>query len=214
MTKLMKLLTGAGAALVLSACGQAQNTANQAPPAPPVDQAAQAAKAQLAQEKTNEMTVESFFKPGITMDERLALMSPGYIQHNPVFVRFGELNNVQGRDAFKLMLETLSKLRGGGAPFGPPPAGAAPKGPQPPQANFLYKVMADGDTVTVIHQRYLPDPQNKGKFYEVYGFDTFRMEDGKIAEHWDDATIPEKLPIFLREPVSTIKFPKQTQPVY
>jgi len=214
MTKLLQLLIGAGAALVLSACGQAQNTAaTQAAPAP-VDQAAQAAKARLAQQNTNEMTVESFFKPGITMDERLALMSPGYVQHNPVFVRFGELNNVQGRDAFKLMLETRSKLRGGGAPFGPPPGAAKAKGPKPPQANFLYKVMADGDMVTVIHQRYMPDPQHHGKFYEVFGFDTFRMENAKIAEHWDDATIPAKLPIFLREPVSKIKFPKQTQPVY
>jgi predicted SnoaL-like aldol condensation-catalyzing enzyme len=215
MAKLTRLWMGAGAALVLAACSQAQNTAANQPP-PPVDQAAEAAKAQLAKQAANEMVVQDFFKPGTTMDERLAVLSPDYIQHNPAFLRFAEVNNVtNGRDAFKLMLETLSKLRGGGAPFGPP-QGAAARGPQPPQGNPLYKVLADGDLVTVIHQRYAADPQYKGMFYEVYGFDTFRLQDGKIAEHWDDATIPTMGPmaILIREPVGKLKFPKQTQPVY
>jgi predicted SnoaL-like aldol condensation-catalyzing enzyme len=216
MAKLTNLLLGAGAALVLVACGQAQNTAANQPPPPPVDQAAEAAKAQLAKQSANEMVVESFFKPGISMDDRLALLSPDYIQHNPAFVRFAEVNKVQnGRDAFKLMLDTLSRLRGGGFPFGPPP-GAATHGPQPPQGNALFKVLADGDLVTVIHQRYAPDPQHKGMFYETYAFDTFRLQDGKIAEHWDDAAIPTMGPMarLMRTPVSKIKFPKATQPIY
>ncbi len=216
MAKLTNLLIGAGAALVLAACGQAQNTAATQPAPPPVDQAAEAAKAQLAKQAANEMVVQNFFKPGTTMDERMDILSPDYIQHNPAFVRFAEVNNVQnGRDAFKLMLETLSKLRGGGPPFGPP-QGVAARGPQPPQGNMFYKILADGDLVTVIHQRYAPDPQHKGMFYEVYGFDTFRLQDGKIAEHWDDATIPTMGPmaILMREPVSKLKFPKQKQPVY
>jgi predicted SnoaL-like aldol condensation-catalyzing enzyme len=37
-------------------------------------------------------------------------------------------------------------------------------------------------------------------------FDTFRLQDGKIAEHWDDATIPTTGPMarLMRTPVSTI----------
>jgi predicted SnoaL-like aldol condensation-catalyzing enzyme len=76
---------------------------------------------------------------------------------------------------------------------------------------MLYKVMADGDMVTIIHQRYRPDPQHKGKFYQVFSFDTYRVQNGLLAEHWDDATIPEKLPIFLKVPVKDMKFPKQTK---
>jgi len=211
MSKLRNLLIGAGAALALSACGQAQNTAaTQPPPAPPVDQAAEAAKAQLATQAANEKVVQDFFKPGITMDERMALMSPDYVQHNPAFVRFAEINNIQnGRDAFKLMLESLSKLRGGGPPFGPMP-GEHAHGPQPPPGNMFYKIMADGDMVTVLHERYLPEPGMKGKFYPMYAFDTFRVQDGKLAEHWDDATIPTTgmMAILMREPVSKVHFPK------
>jgi predicted SnoaL-like aldol condensation-catalyzing enzyme len=79
---------------------------------------------------------------------------------------------------------------------------------------MFYKIMADGDMVTVIHQRYAPDPQHAGKFYEVFAFDTFRMQDGKMAEHWDDATIPNPLPPFLRAPMDKLHYPKQTQPLY
>jgi len=212
MLKLTKLLIGAGAAVALSACGQAQNTAQTPPPPPPVDQAAEAAKAQLAKQDANEKVVEAFFKPGVTMDERMAIMSPDYVQHNPVFVRFAEVNKIDnGRDAFKAFVETLSKLRGGGPAFGPPPG--EHKGPQPPEGNMFYKTMADGDLVTVLHERYMPDPGMKGKFYPVYSFDTFRVQDGKLAEHWDGATIPQPLPIFLRVPMDKLHFPKATKPI-
>jgi predicted SnoaL-like aldol condensation-catalyzing enzyme len=205
---------GAGLALALSACGQNQTTAQTAPPAPPpVDQAAEAAKARLAQQDANIKVVQEFFKPGVSMDERMNLMSPDYVQHNPAFVRFMEINNIQnGRDGFKAYVDALSKLHGGGPAFGPPPG---PKnGPQPPQGNMFYKTTADGDLVTIVHERYMPDPFKKGQFYPVYSFDTFRVQDGKLAEHWDGATLSTTGPnaILLREPVSKIHFPKQTKP--
>jgi len=208
MAKFRYLLLGAGAALALAGCGQSPSTTATVAPAPVVDQAAEAAKARLAQQDANVKVAEAFFKPGISMDDRLNLMSPDYVQHNPAFVRFGEINNVQGKDAFKLFVDTLTKLHGGGNPFGPPPGA---KGPKPPQGDMFYKVTADGDLVTILHKRYRPDPQNKGKFYEAYGFDTFRIQDGKLAEHWDDATIPEPLPVYLKTPVKSLKFPKQTK---
>ncbi|MGH8207223.1 MAG: nuclear transport factor 2 family protein [Steroidobacteraceae bacterium] len=207
----MKLLAGAGVALVLAACGQTQQstaTTRATPPAPAVDQAAEAAKARVAQDQANEMIVEKVFAPGTNPQDVVNLLAPDYIQHNPVFVRFAQLNNVQGRDAFKLFIDTLTRLHAGGNPFGPPPG---ERSPQPPAGNMLYKVMADGDMVTIIHQRYRPDPQHQGKFYEAFSFDTYRVQNGLLAEHWDDATIPAKLPIFLKVPVKDIKFPKQTK---
>lgn len=214
MSKLSKLLMGAGVALALSACGQTQTAQTPPPAPPPVDQAAVAAKAQLAQQQANIKVVQEFFKPDITMDERMNLMSPDYVQHNPAFVRFAEINNIQnGRDAFTAYLGALSKLRGGGPAFGPPP-GANKGGPQPPAGNMFYKVVADGDLVTVIHERYMPDPLKKGQFYPVYAFDTFRVQDGKVAEHWDGAEIQTTGPtaILLKQPLSKIHFPKQTKP--
>lgn len=206
MDKFGKVLIGA-AALVLAACGQTQNTAATPPPPAPVDQAAEAAKAQLAQEDANKKAVEAWYRPGITTDERMGLMTPDYVQHNPAYTLFAQVNHVQGRDGFRLYLDTLAKLRGGGAPFGPR-AGA--KGPQPPPGNTLYKLIADGDLVTVIHQRYALQPGTRDKFYPVYAYVTFRVDNGKLAEDWDDGTLPAVLPLYLREPVSKLKFPKQS----
>jgi predicted SnoaL-like aldol condensation-catalyzing enzyme len=214
MARLIRLLFGIGAALALAACGQSQTTTATAttratPPAPAVDQAAETAKARIAQAQADKKLAEKVFAPGTNPEDVVKLLAPDYIQHNPMFVRFGELNNVQGRDAFKLFIDTLTRLHGGGNPFGPPPG---TRGPKPPPGDMLYKVMADGDMVTIVHKRYLPDPQHAGKFYETFSFDTYRVQNGLLAEHWDDATIPAKLPIFLKVPVKDIKFPQQVKP--
>jgi predicted SnoaL-like aldol condensation-catalyzing enzyme len=50
-------------------------------------------------------------------------------------------------------------------------------------------VMADGDYVTVLVPRELPDPRNPGKTYRTSWFDTWRFVDGKADEHWDPAQI-------------------------
>jgi len=48
-------------------------------------------------------------------------------------------------------------------------------------------IIAEGDLVTLVFKRMREDPKDKSK-YEVFGFDTFRIKDGKIVEHWDAAT--------------------------
>jgi predicted SnoaL-like aldol condensation-catalyzing enzyme len=48
-------------------------------------------------------------------------------------------------------------------------------------------IIAEGDLVTLIFKRMREDPKDKSK-YEAFGFDTFRIKDGKIVEHWDAAT--------------------------
>ena len=47
-----------------------------------------------------------------------------------------------------------------------------------------------GDIVTVIHKVYRQDPTAEtGKFYEAFTFDSFRVRNGKLVEHWDGAVI-------------------------
>lgn len=54
----------------------------------------------------------------------------------------------------------------------------------------LEVVTAECDIVTVVHKNYRQDPTAEpGKFYEVFTFDTFRVRNGKLVEHWDGAVI-------------------------
>ena len=49
-------------------------------------------------------------------------------------------------------------------------------------------ITAEGDLVTWIFKRLRKDPKDPSKTYEAFWFDTFRIRDGKIVEHWDGAT--------------------------
>ena len=79
---------------------------------------------------------------------------------------------------------------GGGAGRGPAPAATGP-----PAGNPLEIVMAECDLVTVIHRNNRQDPTAPpGTFYEVFTFDTFRVRNGKLVEHWDGAVINPPAP--------------------
>jgi predicted SnoaL-like aldol condensation-catalyzing enzyme len=188
-----------GAALALSACGKgpppAQEAAVVSPPVPAANPAADEALAKQAQQEENKKVVAAFFREGITTEERYDLLHPDYIQHNPLFRRFGEINKAKGREEFKLLMTLITQGKGGMRPPAPP-AGATP----PPPGEFVHIVMADGDLVTVLQKRYSPDPQNKGQYYESFWFDTWRVKEGKLYEHWDAMTIPDKVPELLKGP--------------
>jgi predicted SnoaL-like aldol condensation-catalyzing enzyme len=148
-----------------------------------------AAVAGHAREEANKKLAAEFFRKGITLEERMALLHPDYIQHNPVFSRFNEINGLQGPAGFAAMIKVVRAA----APPGPPPT--------PPAGNDpTYMMVAEGDIVTVIQKRQTADPQNPGKFYETFWFETWRVKDGKLYEHWDAATIPEKIPEHLKAP--------------
>ena len=84
-----------------------------------------------------------------------------YIQHNP--------NVATGRDA---MVAYMKKTR--------------PVRPIDPQITFpVIAIMAEGNLVMVATVSYAPDPDAPGHKYAGTHFDLFRIEDGKIAEHWD-----------------------------
>ena len=51
----------------------------------------------------------------------------------------------------------------------------------------VVAIIAEGDLVMLSFVREMPDPTDKSKKYTTTWFDLFRIENGKIAEHWDCA---------------------------
>lgn len=128
----------------------------------------------------NKKVVLEFFRPGA---DRVALADPSYIQHNPAFKKRAEEKKISDYEAFKETFTARARGRGRGQ--------ATPGGPRPPRGNMLEIVTAECDLVTVVHKGYRQDPTAEpGKFYEVFTFDTFRVRNGKLVEHWDSAVIP------------------------
>jgi predicted SnoaL-like aldol condensation-catalyzing enzyme len=91
-------------------------------------------------------------------------MAESYIQHNPLVA--------SGRAPF---VEFLSKYQ-------------KPKPIEPKVAAPLVAIVAEGDLVTMVFARELPDPKDETKKYTTTWFDMWRIEKGKMAEHWDAAT--------------------------
>jgi predicted SnoaL-like aldol condensation-catalyzing enzyme len=52
----------------------------------------------------------------------------------------------------------------------------------------LVAILAEGDLVLMVFARELKDPKDESKTYTSTWFDMWRIEDGKMAEHWDAAT--------------------------
>jgi predicted SnoaL-like aldol condensation-catalyzing enzyme len=54
-------------------------------------------------------------------------------------------------------------------------------------------VLAECDLVTAIIKNTPRDPTaSRGTTYERFSFDTFRVRNGKLVEHWDDEEITEE----------------------
>lgn len=51
----------------------------------------------------------------------------------------------------------------------------------------VVAIVAEGDLVMLSFAREMTDPADKTKKYTTTWFDMFRVENGKIAEHWDCA---------------------------
>jgi predicted SnoaL-like aldol condensation-catalyzing enzyme len=100
---------------------------------------------------------------GRQLDQADKFMKEDYMQHNP--------NADTGLKGFK---EFFSKL-------------PAPKGGVPNTLAGLVAIQAEGDFVTLSFVREYDDPANPGKKYTTTWFDMFRIDNGKIAEHWDSA---------------------------
>jgi predicted SnoaL-like aldol condensation-catalyzing enzyme len=93
-------------------------------------------------------------------------MAESYIQHNP--------NVPTGRAAF---VEFFTRVRK------PATIEARIKAP-------VVAIVAEGDYVVLSFARENVDPKDATKKYGTTWFDMFRIENGKIAEHWDPALKP------------------------
>jgi predicted SnoaL-like aldol condensation-catalyzing enzyme len=154
----------------IPAIAQQQGVPIQANPAP-------GCSATPAELEANKKVVIAFFTPGV---DRVALADPAYKQHNPAFKKRAEENHVTDYEEYKASF--ANGARGARGPA---------NGPRPPAPSLLEVVTAECDLVTVVHKLYRPMPgAEEGKFYEFFTFDTFRVKNGKLIEHWDGSAIP------------------------
>jgi predicted SnoaL-like aldol condensation-catalyzing enzyme len=155
-------------------------------PPPPANAAnpAPGCTATPAQLEANKKVAMQFFR--VTGDDRVALADPSYKQHNPAFKKRGEDAKISDYDEFKNSFSSAALAARQG---GPGAGRGQAAGPQPPAGNPFEIVTAECDLVTVIHKNNRQDPTAPGKFYEVFTFDTFRVRNGKLVEHWDGAVI-------------------------
>lgn len=90
-------------------------------------------------------------------------MTESYIQHNPTVPT--------GRAAFVDFFSKFAK---------PKPIAPRVKAP-------LVSIVAEGDYVVLSFVREVAEASDPAKKYTTTWFDMFRIENGKIAEHWDGA---------------------------
>ncbi len=101
---------------------------------------------------------------GQNFDVASDYIAQDYIQHSP-----GIESGLDG------LLDYLKTSRPGAEPLEPGTY---------PLTEFEF-VLAEGDLVQLMHQRELPSRDDPDTLVPVWWYDTFRVENGKIAEHWD-----------------------------
>lgn len=171
----------AGALVALCASAGIALAQTPAPAAAPV-QREPLCKEQVpqAQLEANKQLLLSFFNQpaGLTRDERSArTQSENYIQHNPRFLRMDEITGATGRQAWVKAGEEAGR-----------------RGIQLVALNGIRLqnpviLMAECDLVTAIYKGVLPDPDDPSRTYEAFAFETFRVKDGKVTEHWDQVQL-------------------------
>jgi hypothetical protein len=185
-----KPLIGIGICVVLSVLARGYATAQSSDPAAD-------ARARLATQHANEKLAWAYYRPGNTIDQRLAYISPKFVNHNLGMERFMALNKIAtSKEGFRIMVETRAKL------LGDPNTGTNGPAAQP------YEVMASGDLVAIVHEHQQADPANPVETRAVYQYDLFRIENGKFVEHWDGTPLPQPLPTLLSMPISQMHFPQ------
>lgn len=99
------------------------------------------------------------------LDQVEQFLDPNLIQHNP---RLG--NGVQAFREF-----AAAYWRG------------QPKLPVEPTLTTKFDVvLANDDLVLLMRRIPTPDPSDPSKTYDRFGFDLYRVANGKIVEHWDE----------------------------
>jgi predicted SnoaL-like aldol condensation-catalyzing enzyme len=143
-------------------------TIAQVNPGPPSDQKAWL-KSDNPKLERNKKIVYDFWREVLEaghMDLAPQFMTETYIQHNP--------NVPTGRQGF---IDFFSKI------LKPQPIVDSIKGFSGP----LITIVAEGNLVILVFKRELPDPKDPSKKYTTTDFEMLRVEEGKVAEHWDTA---------------------------
>lgn len=123
----------------------------------------------LAQEEANKRLVLDMWYHvicGRDLGRAGEYIAPDYIQHSP--------SAGQGLDA---LVAFLKVELGGDEPHAPGTYEQTP---------FEF-VLAEGDLVQLMFKRPVPDPHRPGETIPVWWYDTYRVKDGLIVEHWDSA---------------------------
>jgi predicted SnoaL-like aldol condensation-catalyzing enzyme len=97
-------------------------------------------------------------------DQAREILTDEYVQHNP--------DIPSGADAIIAFAKSEA---------GAQARNSMRPSPEPPV------LIAEGDLVVQMIARDLPDPDKPGETYRSYWFDLWRVEDGRLAEHWDAA---------------------------
>ena len=91
-------------------------------------------------------------------------LAESYMQHNPTVPT--------GRKGFVDLFSKFAK---------PQPIVDTIKGP-------VVAIVAEGDLVVISFAAKLPEPSDSTKTFTTTWLDMFRIENGKLAEHWDGAS--------------------------
>jgi predicted SnoaL-like aldol condensation-catalyzing enzyme len=140
----------------------------------------------------NRQLVRAFFAPERSPLDAYNMMTPDYVQHNEGVKRFGQINGLKDREAFKAIDEILTKNAQRPELF--EEAGR-------PKNEMAFKIIANCDYVIAVHRTYMPDPQKNGDYYMAFDYELWRIKDGKFAEHWDSQRIPTPVPELMRTPL-------------
>lgn len=131
--------------------------------------AAQQSAAEAARLEANKQVLMKFFALGGDLEARKKMLTDDYKQHNP---RFVELTGTIGQQAW---IDAINTARGR----------IRVTDPDFNLRSTPVILMAEGDLVTAIYKAVLPNPDDPSKTYEAFNFETVRIRDGKLAEHWD-----------------------------
>jgi predicted SnoaL-like aldol condensation-catalyzing enzyme len=164
-------VTFSGALALLAACSD-QGAAPGRAPAPTVALAAPADPAAAKQ-----LLLDFFGFQGTRQERADQVMTADYVQHNPRFLRMDALTGATGSQAWVAAGERAGEMRIRLVALG----GIRLRDP--------IVLMAEGDLVTAIYRGRLARPDDPTRTYEAYAFETFRVRDGRVSEHWDQVRL-------------------------